>query len=54
MRWGEHVTRMGAMRNACNVLIGKSEGKRPLGSSVLRRDDNIRIDLREIGWKDVD
>jgi hypothetical protein len=40
---------MGKMRNAYNILIGKSEGKRPLGRPRLRWRDNIRMDLREIG-----
>jgi len=40
---------MGEMRNAYRVLDGKPEGKRPLGRSRCRWEDNIRIDLREIG-----
>jgi hypothetical protein len=36
--------------NACRVLIGKPEGKRPLGRLKHRRDGNTRMDLREIGW----
>jgi len=35
-------------------LVGKSEGKRPLGKIRPRWEDNIRMDLREIGWEDVD
>jgi hypothetical protein len=35
-------------------LVGKPEGKRPLGSPRRRREDNIRMDLREIGWEGVD
>jgi hypothetical protein len=31
MRWAGHVARMGAMRNVCSILVGESEGKRPLG-----------------------
>jgi hypothetical protein len=42
------------MRNAYRILFGKPERKRPLGRRRRRWDDNIRIDLREIGWKDVD
>jgi hypothetical protein len=41
-------------RNACSVLMGKPEGKRPLERPRLRREDNIRMDLREIGWGDTD
>jgi hypothetical protein len=40
---------MGEMRNAYNIFAGKPEGKRPLGRSRRRWDDNIRIYLREIG-----
>jgi hypothetical protein len=37
-----------------SILIGKPEGKRPLGRSRSRWEDNIRIDPREIGWEDMD
>jgi hypothetical protein len=37
-------------RNACRILVGKSEGKRPLGRPTIRWEDNIEMDLREIGW----
>jgi hypothetical protein len=36
------------------ILVGKLEGKRPLGRPRLRWEDNIRLDLREIGWEGVD
>jgi hypothetical protein len=54
MRWVGHVASMVVMRNAYRSLIGKSEGRIPLGR--LRRDwtDNIRLDLRETGWERVD
>jgi hypothetical protein len=42
------------MRNAYNTLVGKPEGKRPLGRPRCRWEDNVRIDLREVGWKGVD
>jgi hypothetical protein len=42
-----HVARI-EMRNTCNIFVGKPEGKRPLGSTRRRREDNIRMDLREI------
>jgi hypothetical protein len=45
---------MGEKRNAYRLLVGKPEGKRPLGRSRHRRLDNIRMDLREVGWGDVD
>jgi hypothetical protein len=41
---------MGEKRNACRILVGKPEGKRPLGKPRRRWEDNIRMDLREIGW----
>jgi hypothetical protein len=45
---------MGTMRNEYKILVGKPEGKRPLGSPRRRWEDNIRIDVREIGWEVVD
>jgi hypothetical protein len=54
MRWAGHVARMGEKRNAYRLLVGKSERKRPLGSSRRRGVDNIRMDLGEVGWGDVD
>jgi hypothetical protein len=54
MRWAGHVARMGEKRNAYRVLVGKPEGKRPLGRSRHRCLDNIKIDLLEVGWGDVD
>jgi hypothetical protein len=50
MRWAGHVARKGEKRNACRILVGKPEGKRPLGSPRRRLMDNIKIDLRERGW----
>jgi hypothetical protein len=41
---------MGEMRNAYRILVGKPEGKRPLGRPRRRWVDNIQIDLGEIGW----
>jgi hypothetical protein len=48
MRWAGHVARIGKKRNAYRILVGKPEGKRPLGRPRRRRVDNIKIDLREI------
>jgi hypothetical protein len=48
-----HVARMGETRSAYKILVGKSEGKRPLGRLRRRREDNIKIDRREIGWNGV-
>jgi hypothetical protein len=50
MRWAEFVARMGEIRNAYRIFIRKPEGKkRPLGSPVRIREDNIRMDLKERG-----
>jgi hypothetical protein len=54
MRWAGHVVRMGEKRNAYRLLVGKPEGKRPLGRPRHRLVDNIRMDLGEVGWGDVD
>jgi hypothetical protein len=43
MRWVRHVACKGEMRNAYNIFVGKYEGKRPLGRSRRRREDNIRM-----------
>jgi hypothetical protein len=45
---------MGEKRNAYRVLVGKPEGKRPLGRPRRRWVDNVTMDLREIGWGDMD
>jgi hypothetical protein len=45
---------MGAKMNASRILVGKPEGNRLLGRPKPRWVDNIKIDLREIGWGDVD
>jgi hypothetical protein len=42
---------MGEKMNAYRILVGEPEGKRPLGRSRRRWVDNIKMDLREIGWK---
>jgi len=42
------------VRNAYNILIGTREGKTPLGRIMRRWDDNIRTDLKVIGWKCLD
>jgi hypothetical protein len=49
MRWAGHVARMGEGRGVYRVLVGRLEGKRPLGRSRRRWEDNIKMDLREIG-----
>jgi hypothetical protein len=54
MRWAGHVARMGEKRNAYRLLLGKPGGKRPLGRPRCTWVDNIRMDLEEVGWGDVD
>jgi hypothetical protein len=51
---GGHVAQMGENRNVYRLLVGKPEGNRPLGRSRRRWVDNIRMDLGEVGWGDVD
>jgi hypothetical protein len=45
---------MGERRGACKALVGKPEGRRPLGRPRRRWEDNIKIDLREVGWGGAD
>jgi hypothetical protein len=47
-RWAGHVARMEEMRGAYRGLMGKPKGRRPLGRPRLRREDNIKTDLREL------
>jgi hypothetical protein len=49
MRWAGHVARMGEGRGVYRVLVWKPEGRRPLGRPRSRWEDNIKLDLREIG-----
>ena len=49
MRWAGHVTRMEEGRGVHKVLVGKLEGKRPLGRPRRRWKDNIKMDLQEVG-----
>jgi hypothetical protein len=50
MRWAGHVARVGEGRNLYRVLVGRPEGRRPLGRPRRRWEDGIRMDLEEIGW----
>jgi hypothetical protein len=54
MRWSGHVACRRKKRNAHKSLVGKHEGKRPLGKSRHRWKDNISMYLRETGWEGVD
>jgi hypothetical protein len=54
MRWQGRVARTGKLRNAYKILIGKPEGKRPPGGPKCKWDNNIRMDLMEVGWEFVD
>jgi hypothetical protein len=54
MRWAGHVARMGEERKVYKVLVGKPEGKRPLGRPRRRWEDGVRMDLGEIGLGDVE
>jgi hypothetical protein len=54
MRWAGHVAQMGEKRNVYSLLVGKPEGKRPLGRPRRGWVDNVKADLLEIGWSGVD
>jgi hypothetical protein len=54
MRWAGHVARMGEERKVYKVLVGKLEGRRPLGRPKRRWEDGVRMDLREIGLGGMD
>jgi hypothetical protein len=54
MRWAGYVGRMGEVRGAYNILVGRPEGRRPLRRPRRRWEDNIKMDLGEIGSGDVD
>ena len=49
MRWAGHVARIGKGRGVYTVLVGKPEGKRPLGRPRCRLEDNIKMDFQEVG-----
>ena len=54
MRWAGHVARMGEGRGVYRVLVGKTEGKRPLVRPRRRWEDNIKMDLQEVGCGGMD
>jgi hypothetical protein len=49
LRWAGHVARMGEGRGVYSGLVGKPEGTRPLGRPRRRWEDNVRMDLQEVG-----
>jgi len=53
-RWVGHVVRMGKRRCVCRVLVGKPEGKRPLGRLRRRCENNNNTDLQEVGCVDME
>jgi hypothetical protein len=50
LRWTGHVARVGERTGAYRALMGKPEGRRPLGRPRRRWDNNIKMDLREVEW----
>jgi hypothetical protein len=54
LRWAGHVARMGERRGAYRALVGKPERRRPLGRPRRTWEDNIKMDLREVGWGGMD
>ena len=54
MRWAGHVAHMGERRGLYRILVGKPEGKRPLGRPRRKWEDKIKKDLQEVGCRFVD
>jgi hypothetical protein len=53
-RWAGHVARMEEGRGAYRILVGRPEGRRPLGRPRRRWEVNIKMDLQEVGWRGMD
>jgi hypothetical protein len=53
MRWSGHIARKGEKRNAYRILVGKPQGKRPVGRPRLRWENNIKMDIGVLGWVDM-
>jgi hypothetical protein len=51
--WERHIARTGEVINAIKILVGKREGKRPLGRTRRRQEDSIKMDVKETGWEVV-
>jgi hypothetical protein len=54
MRWVGHVARVGEKRGVYRVLVGKPEGKRPLGRHRRKWEENIKVDLQEVECEGMD
>jgi hypothetical protein len=54
LRWAGHVACMEEKRSAYRALVGKPEGRRPLGRPMHKWEDNIKMDLRQVGWGGMD
>jgi hypothetical protein len=54
MRWARNAAHMRAKRGGCRVLVGKLEEMRPLGRPRRRWEDNIKMDVKEMGWGGMD
>jgi hypothetical protein len=54
IRWAGHVAHIGEVRGTYNILVGRPEGRRPLGRPRRRWEDNIKMDLKDVGFGDVD
>jgi len=54
MSWAGHVARMGDRRCSYWVLVVRPEGKTSLGRPGLRWEDNIKVDLKDMGWRGMD
>jgi hypothetical protein len=54
MRWAGHVVRTGEERDEFRMLVGRPEGRRPLGRPRRRWEDNIKMDLQEVGLGGMD
>jgi hypothetical protein len=54
MRWAGHVAHMEEERNAHTILVGKTEGKRPLAMPRYQLEGNVKMDLKETGWESMD
>jgi hypothetical protein len=54
MRWAGHVAGLEEKRDAYRILVGRPEGRRPLGRPRHRWEDNIKMDFQDVGWVGMD